>query len=176
MSYLRGQDRSIHQSLYAYLSTQLGVLGWTTTGPWPFNASAGVTLLEEMPEINTAVAPNTVAFTEGVVPDDKLGELGAATGGLWLSERTYFVDVLGESVGIAKALTGDIKGIFGGRFTGTSRIQYLIDYSQYPAVQTDHLLEITDITTETPMNQAAFKAHWMTVKMTVEHQFTATMD
>lgn len=176
MSYIRGQERSVHQTLYTVLSSNLTTLGWIGSSGWPFGASTGVTLVEEMPLVNTAVLPNTVAFTEGLNPDDKAGEIGAASGGLWLGEHTFFIDVLGESMGIAKAIRDDIKAIFGGRLSGTSRLIYLTDYSAAPPVQTDHLLEVTDIQTETPVNQSAYKANWITVKLTVEHQFTATMD
>lgn len=131
MAYIRSQDRMVYQSVFDYVSAQLDALGWnsSTVADLPFGATVPITLLEEQldPKL-TAMAPNTVAMSEGMQPDDAEGELGASYGGLWIIRHTLFIDVYGESIGVAKALSSDLRGMFTGKLPGTSRYLPMTDY------------------------------------------------
>lgn len=169
MSYIRGQERMVYQTTYDYLYAQLTALGWfAAVGSLPFGATAAITLTEELPLVNTAVAANTVAFTEGKTTDDAAGEVGA---GLFLTTFTFFVDVYGENIGIAKAIASDVRAILTGKLTGTNRYQVLTDYSVTPNVPTTALIEYKDIEVERPLNQE-FQRSWEVVKVTAELQWT----
>jgi hypothetical protein len=122
----------VYQTVYELMKTQLQALGWFDSEP-PFGASVPATLLEEQldPKL-AAMAPNTVAMSEGMQPDDQEGELGASYGGLWIIRHTLFIDVYGESIGVAKALSSDLRGVLTGRLPGTSRYLPMTDYSLEP--------------------------------------------
>lgn len=176
MAYLRSQERMVHQSVADLLETQLTLLGWTATDvdTLPFGATVPVTLVDQVPTDGTAIAPNTVSLTEGAVPDDVEGELGCAAGGLWSASHTFFVDVYGESSGVAKALTSDLRAVFTGRLPGTSRTLALTDYSQSPpAPAPGHLLSFEDVEVDRPTNSPA-RVRWEVVKLTCVHLFNAT--
>ena len=144
MAYIRNQERMVYQTVLDYVRSQLDVLGWLATDPnlLPWGATVPLTWLEETPDPKLeSLRPNTVAFAEGQVPDDIDLELGAAGGGLWSSEHTFFIDVYGESLGVAKALASDLRAVLTGRLPGTHRYQPMLDYSVVPAVPAPgHLL------------------------------------
>src|SRR5206468_8656570 len=97
-----------------HVRLHLYMLGWLNldVSQLPFGATTAVTIVEETPEPKLGpMAPNTIAFSEGNVPDDAEGELGAASGGLYSVDHTFFIDIYGESVGVAKALSSAIRGI-----------------------------------------------------------------
>ena len=174
MAYIRNQDRMVYQSVADLLQSQLQQLGWTSATP-PFGATVPITFLEEVldPKLS-AMAPNTVAMTEGIQPDDTEGELGAAFGGLWEIRHTFFMDVYGENISVAKAISSDIRGILTGRLPGTSRYLYLTDYSLVPpAAATDHTLRFEDVEVDRPLGGAG-KLRWEVVKATAVHEYVAT--
>jgi len=171
--YIRNQDRMVSQSVFDYVGAQLNGLGWNSTTP-PFGATAPITLLEEQldPKL-AAMAPNTVAFSEGHQPDDTEGELGAAYGGLWTVRHTFFVDIYGESIGVAKALSSDVRGIFTGRLPGASRYLLMKDYSAQPPTPTPgHLIHFEDVEVSRPMTGIS-KLRWEIVKATAVHEYNA---
>jgi len=174
MAYVRGQDRMVYQSIFAYVSAQLDTLGWNSDTP-PFGASVPITLLEEQldPKLG-AMAPNTVAMSEGAQPDDIEGELGASYGGLWIIRHTLFIDVYGESIGVAKALSSDLRGVFTGRLPGTSRYLPMTDYSlNPPAPAPGHMLRFEDVEVDRPLGGPS-KLRWEVVKATAVHEYNAT--
>lgn len=177
MSYIRGQERMVYQTTFDLLQAQLTALGWLATDvdTLPFGATTLVTLLETAPDPKlSAIKPNTVAFSEGKTPDDAEGELGAAYGGLWEATHTFFIDVYGESSGIAKAITSDIRAVLTGRLPGTNRYVPMNDYSATPvAAAPGHLLRFDDVEIDRPM--ATTGMHWEVVKVTAVHQFSAPM-
>lgn len=171
MSYIRGQERSVAQTVHDYLLAQLTTLGWfAAVGSLPFGAQDAVTLTEEMPVVDGPILPNTVAFTMGVIPDDEPGELGASGGGLWLTTYTFFVDVFGENKSMARAIASDVRAVLAGKLAGTNRFQQLIDFSQTPPVLTAALIEFKDIESVEPTNQI-YQRDWAAVKVTAELQF-----
>lgn len=175
MVYIRNQDRMVYQTVYNHMVTQLGILGWNSATP-PFGAQSAITILEEAPDFKGgAIQPNTVAMSEGAQPDDEEGELGASYGGLWIIKHTFFIDIYGESTGVAKALSSDLRGVFTGRLPGTSRYIRMIDYSlNPPAPAVDHLLRFEDVEIDRPMGGTPSKLRWEVVKATCVHQYNAT--
>ena len=175
MAFIRSQERMVYQTVMDHLQTQLTALGWLGTDPnaLPFGATVPLTWLEATPDPKlTAMAPNTVAFSEGDLPDDTEAELGASLGGLWTVNHTFFVDIYGESQGIAKALTADIRGILNGRLA--NRYQPMMDYSQTPVVEAPgHLLHFESVDVARPLNQPS-QLRWEVVKATCVHEFNAT--
>jgi hypothetical protein len=177
MAYIRSQDRMVYQSVFAYVSAQLNILGWksSTVADLPFGATVPITLLEEQldPKL-AAMAPNTVAMSEGAQPDDQEGELGASYGGLWIIRHTLFVDIYGESIGVAKALSSDLRGMFTGKLPGTSRYLPMTDYSlNPPAPAAGHMLRFEDVEVDRPLGGAS-KLRWEVVKATAVHEYNAT--
>jgi hypothetical protein len=164
----------VYQSIFDYMTAQLDALEWNSSTP-PFGASVPITLLEEQldPKLG-AIAPNTVAMSEGMQPDDEEGELGASYGGLWIIRHTLFVDVYGESIGVAKALSSDLRGIFTGRLSGTSRYLPMTDYSlNPPAPAPGHLLHFEDVQVDRPLGGPS-KLRWEVVKATAVHEYSAS--
>jgi hypothetical protein len=171
MSYIRGQERMVYQAVHDYLHAQLDALGWFSATP-PFNATSPVTLLEYIPDKTGPAQPNTVAFTSGV-EEDSDGELGNAGGGLHLTEYVFFIDIYGESQGVAKALASDVKAILSGRLPGSSRYHQLTDYSQSPPAPAEgHVFHFEHIEVHRPAGQE-FKRNWEVVKVTVIHEYNA---
>lgn len=172
MAYIRNQERMVYQTILDYLTTQLTTLGWmaASPGPWPFGATTAVTIKEEVPNIEGAIPDNTVAYTMGTTPDDKPGEMGAGAGGLWLTEFTFFIDVFGENIGVAKAIASDVRAVLTGKLTGTNRNLTMTDYSQTPAAPSSANIEFTDVTMDRPVNLT--QRNWMTIKVTAELQYT----
>jgi len=173
MAYIRNQDRMVYQTVFNHISSQLNLLGWTSLTP-PFGAQSAITLLEEAPDFKgSAIKPNTVAMSEGAQPDDVEGELGASYGGLWIIRHTFFIDVYGESTGVAKALSSDLRGVLTGRLPGTSRYILMTDYSlNPPAVAAGHLLHFEDVEIDRPMGSPS-KLRWEVVKATCVHHYHA---
>lgn len=173
MAYVRGQERLVYESVNDYVVAKLTTLGWIGTGPYPFAATVGVTLLDTVPQKTAAIEPNSIAFTSGTDDADTPGELGASGGGLWITEHVFFFDIYGESQGIAKALASDLRAILTGRLTGTSRYFPFKDKTVTPNVTLDdHLLHFEDVVTETPVAQD-YKRDWRVVKCTVVHEYNA---
>lgn len=174
MAYIRSQDRMVYQSVADLLTSQLDSLGWNDPEP-PFGATVPITFMEEQAESKlAAIVPNTVAMSEGASPDDEEGELGAAYGGLWVIRHTFFIDIYGESIGIAKALASDLRGVLTGRLPGTSRYFLLTDYSlNPPAPAAGHLLHFEDVEVDRPMGGVG-KLRWEVVKATAVHEYNAT--
>lgn len=173
MAYVRGQERLVYESVHDYLEDQLTTLGWIGAGPYPFAATAPVTLLDSVPDKTAPIAPNSVAFTSGTDDADAPGELGASGGGLWITEHVFFVDIYGENQGIAKALAADIRAVMTGRLPGSSRYFPFMDKTVQPPVEAEgHLLHFEDVVTETPVAQD-YKRDWRVVKCTVIHEYNA---
>lgn len=177
MTYLRNQERMVYQSVLDYMKAQLTTLGWfnTDTDTLPFGATISLTWIEEALDPKLAeIQANTIAFSEGDLPDDEEGELGAALGGLWSVNHTFFIDVYGESRGVAKAIASDVRAILTGRLDGTSCYQDLLDYSSVPAaVAPGHLLHFEDVEITRPMT-APSKLRWEVIKATCVHEFNAS--
>ena len=176
MGFIRNQERMVYQSVMDHLEAQLTALGWLTSDPdqLPFGATVPLTWMEAVPEPKTEpLKVNTVAFSEGDTPDDAEAELGAAHGGLWSVEHTFFVDIYAESLGVAKALASDVRAILNGKMVGSSRYITMRDYSLTPpADASGHLLHFEDIEVARPMAQPS-KLRWEVVKATCVHEFNA---
>lgn len=177
MAFIRNQERMVYQTVFDHVRANLAALGWLNLDPeqMPFGATTPVTIIEETPEPKLGpIAANTIAFSEGRTPDDGEAELGAAHGGLWSVEHTFFIDIYGENVGIAKALSSDVRAILAGKLPGTSRYLPMKDYSgAAPVAAAGHLLHFEDVEVDRPMGSPA-KLRWEVVKATCVHEFTAT--
>jgi hypothetical protein len=174
MSYIRGQERMVIQTTIDYVTASLTTLGWfLTAGSLPYGAQYPVQIVDDLPDLEKAIAPNTVSIVEGKTLDDEPGELGASGGGLHLTKQVIFVDVFGENIGMAKAIAADVRAILTGKLDSpvTSRFQVLKDYSVNPAVGTTALIEYQDIEMDRPLNQE-FQKTWMTLHVTAELQWT----
>lgn len=173
MTFIRGQERMVSQTVGEYLFTQLDALGWFAQDA-PFGATGPLHLIDYVPAAHQELQPNTLGFTAGPeLPDDE-GELGASWGGLWLVNHVFFVDLYGESQGIARALASDVKAILNGRLPGCGRIQQMRDFTTTPPSLADgHFIEFSDVQVETPPEQP-YKRTWRVVKLIAQHQFSAT--
>lgn len=173
MSYVRGQAAYAEETVRRALTDQLTALDWFATDPstLPYGATTAVTLIDYLPAKETAVADNTVAMTSGDEDDDVDQELGAASGGLFMTTRVYFLDIFGESQGIALRIADDIKAILTGKLPGTNRYVPVLDPVNGGTLA-GHLLEFTNVTRTKPVS-ADYKRNWQVVKATVEHTFSA---
>lgn len=178
MSYVRGQAAYAEEAVRQYLLAQLGALGWlndptaTPPGVLPYGATAPITLIDFLPDADRAVAPNTLAMTSGDEDDDVPQEMGAAYGGVYETQRPFFIDIFGEGDGIALRLADDVKGVLTGKFTGTLRYQPVPDPVN-GGVLAGHLLEFDSVTRAKPQN-TDYKRHWQVVKVLVRHRFSAS--
>jgi len=167
----------VYQSVLDHVKSHLDDLGWFTSNPdeLPFGARVPLTWVEDAPDPKLGeIQPNTVAFSEGDLPDDIEGELGASLGGLWSVHHTFFIDIYGETRGIARVLASDIRAILTGRLADCSRYQNVYDYSVSPAtVAPGHLLHFEDVEVTRPMT-APGKLRWEVVKLTAIHEFNAS--
>lgn len=170
--YVRGQERMVTQQTFDTMrDTLYGPLGWDglLLGRLPFQATVKPTILEDSTssnKIKTDVqVKNTIGFSEGQMPPDDSLELGD---GLQEQVHTYFVDIYGESLSIARQLAHDVRGIFTDRH-GRSCVE-LLDYSQdgHP-VMVGHLVFYEDVETEYP--ETLSERDWAVVKITARHQF-----
>lgn len=173
MAYVRGQERLVYEAVKDYLTAQLTALGWIGPAPHPFGATTGVELLDTIPEKTAPLAVNTIAFTSGVDQADMEGELGCASGGLWVTDHVFFLDIFGENQGISKAIQADIRAMMTGRLPGSSRYFPFVDKTQTPPVTpSGHLLHFEDVVSDTPLGQD-YKRDWRIVKCTVVHEYNA---
>jgi hypothetical protein len=177
VAFIRNQERMVYQTVFDHVRTHLDLLGWMSSNPlmMPFGASVPVTIVEETPEPKLGpLAPNTIAFSEGRTPDDSEGELGASWGGLWVVDHTFFIDIYAENIGIAKALSSDLRAVLAGRLPGTSRYLPMNDYSGAQVTPAEgHMLHFEDVEIDRPMGSPS-KLRWEVVKATCVHEFTAT--
>jgi len=177
MAYVRGQAAYAEETVRRVLHDQLVSLGWmfdVVPDPLPmlpYSATTPVTLIDYLPAKESAVADNTVAMTSGDEDDDVDQELGAASGGLFQTTRVYFLDIFGESQGIALRIADDIKAVLTGKLPGTNRYVPVVDPVNGGTLA-GHLLEITDVTRTKPQS-TDYKRNWQVVKCTVGHTFSA---
>lgn len=176
MAYLRGASRHVTQTISDYLSAQMGALGWMDPANLPWAATQVVTLLDYVPKpsgLPTDV--NTVAFTAGTENDDKPGETGAASGGLFWTEYVFFLDIFGENQSIASAIADDLKAILTGKLANTNRWQAVTDYSQVPPAPAAGYdkVEFTDIVRTRPLH-SDYQRDWQIVKFTACHWYDAS--
>jgi hypothetical protein len=174
--FIRSQERMVYQTVMDYLESNMASLGWMATDveTLPFGATAPITWMETTPDPKLGpIVANSIAFSEGDVPDDTDLEMGANLGGLWSVDHTFFIDIYGESQGVAQALSSDLRAILTGRLPGTARYQPLMDYSVVPAVAAaGHLLHFEDVEITRPVAQPS-KLRWEVVKATAVHEFNA---
>lgn len=173
MAEVRGQERFVYeQVLHIVEDHLLTTLGWdgVDLGHLPWGALTALTFVDRPPDVKPGpVEPNTIAFSEGALPEPLDIELGAEHGGLWAQEHTFFVDIYGESAGMAKAIAGDVSAIFRGRL-GVPRY-HVLDGLVGPLV--GHYLHFEDIEISFPAVGAAAKTHWTVVKATCVHEFNS---
>ena len=173
MAWVRGQERYVYEEVNARLkSGLLSGMGWDGSllnGGLPFGAHTPLTFVESLPDIGgTAVVPNSIALSEGDLPDDVEQELG---GHLVAVTHTFFVDIYGEDPSISRAIAGDVRAIFTGRVPGLSRSIVLTDWTQ-PARPPlpGHLLHFEDVEVTRPANQGVGRTTWTVVKFTAVHE------
>ena len=178
MTYIRGQERFVHEELVQRVRTGLlGALqydGSLTGGALPWGITYPLTFVEQPPDplVSGAkiesVAPNTVAVSEGrLVPDDEL-ELG---GVLRESIHTFFIDIYGETRGAARCIALDLRALLTGKINGYPIIFPLRNWavSGKPAIA-GHELEIEDVEVDYPAVGNPTKMHWAVLKLTMLHR------
>jgi hypothetical protein len=177
MTYIRGQERFVHEELVQrvrnglleglqYDGVALGGLPWGLTTP--------LTFVEQPPDPLVAgaktdvVEPNTVAISEGrLVPDDEL-EMGS---GLSESIHTFFVDVYGETRGAARVIALDVRALLTGKVDGYPIIFPLRNWAVTgKPVIAGHELEIEDVEVDYPAVGNPTKMHWAVIKLTMLHR------
>lgn len=182
MVYIRGEERFVAEEVIERV--RVGLLEgcqWNgaglPTGQLPWGASVPLTFVEAPPDpLNAgakvdAVAPNTVAISEGPLPPDSELELGS--GRFVETTYTFFVDVYGENRSIARCIALDVRALLTDRMPGYSSYLPLRDWrnNARPALP-GHQLRIEDVETEYPALGNASKMHWAVVKLTVVHEHT----
>jgi hypothetical protein len=177
MPYVRGQERFVYeQVVHRVRDLMLDHLQWDgslSADPdnpqYPWGATRGITWLEMVPDPKLgSVDPNTVAISEGPMPDDEELELG---GGLNETTHTFFVDIYGESHSIAKSMAGDVRSILTGR-GGVSRYFPLEDWASPGRPElAGHMLHFEDVEIEFPGVGSVAKLHWVVVKAVCVHEF-----
>ncbi len=183
MSFVRGQERFVYQAVFERLQQGLLTgLDWagTTLGTalvplYPYGATWPLAFQEQSLDPKLApIVPNTIAISEGRIPDDVDLELGAESpGGLTSTTHTFFIDVYGESQSIARCIASDVRTLLTARLPGASRYLTLPDYlaAGAPALA-GHLMHFTDVEVDFPAVGSAAKLHWVVVKVTVEHEWS----
>lgn len=178
---VRGQERFVYEQVLAIIKVNLLTgLGWdgTALSHLPWGALTALTFVDRPPDTKPGpVAPNTIAISEGAVPDEVDEEMGALGGGLWSQMHTIFVDIYGENAGVAKSIAGDVTAILRGvNFGSVSFPRYwpLTDFTgQTSNPLPGHILRFESIQTEHPAVGAPAKTHWTVVKATCVHEFNA---
>lgn len=172
MAYVRGQTAYAEETLRAYLVEQLTALGWYgSVSTLPYGATQAVTLTDFLPAQSVKLVNNTIAMTSGDESDDDEAELGAAGGGLHTTERVYFLDIFGESQGIALRIADDLKAVLTGKLPGTARYQHVRDPVN-GGVLAGHLLHFDNVLRTKP-TAADYQRFWQVVKLTCVHEFNA---
>lgn len=170
MAYVRGQERMVTQLAFITVrDTLMGPLGWDgqLLGRLPFQATVTPVIVEQG-DTKVKVNPlgkNAIGFSEGMMPNDEILQLGD---GLQSQTHTFFVDIYGESLSIAKQLAHDVRGCFTDRH-GPSVVQ-LPDFTQasHPPLP-GHLVTYDNIVTEFP--ESLDQRNWAVVKLTAVHEF-----
>lgn len=104
------RDRLVHDSLYNYVKNGLTAIGWMNSG----RQHAPLVLVPEMKDWEEELALNTITVSPSNVYDEQW-ELGSyAT----KNTTTYWIDVYGESEALGLQISGDIRDILRGKFTG----------------------------------------------------------
>lgn len=172
MAYVRGQAAYAEETLRGYLVDQLTTLGWySSPSLLPYGATQPVTLIDYLPAQSVKLVNNTIAMTNGDEGDDVEAELGAGGGGLHTTQRVYFIDIFGESQGMALRIADDVKAVLTGKLPGTSRylpVQDLVN----GGVLAGHLLHFEDVVRTKPTNND-YQRFWQVVKLTMIHEFNA---
>lgn len=138
---MRHRQRHLHKTLCEHVRGLLDAGGWF--GPnVPFGAAPAV--LQEMApdDLTTMPAPDTVAVsmgTEAGVDDEEIG------GGLLSCRTEFYVDVFGQDLSTAVALSSDVRD-------GLSRATVpLLDFSTNPAGDpTGGLIEFDEVAIDIP--------------------------
>lgn len=177
MAYLRGQERFVLQGMLEFLRERLDALGWMTpdvgTGLYAYGAVTPVTIIDHVLAENADIPQNTIAMTQGEIPDEDEAELGSGLGGLWRAEHYVFIDIWGENQGIAKSIQADVLAILRGRLPLTSRSILLKDYSlAVPVAAAGHSIEFEEVHGTTPERQP-YKKDWRSVKVLAVHWYNA---
>lgn len=178
MTYIRGQERFVHEELVQRvrtgLLTALQYDGSLPDDALPWGLSVPLTFVEQPPDplVSGAkvdsVAPNTVAISEGrLIPDEEL-ELG---GGVVETVHTFFVDIYGETRGASRVISLDVRALLTGKVDGYPVIFPLRNWAVTgtPAIP-GHELEIEDVEIDYPAVGNPTKQHWAVVKLTILHR------
>lgn len=148
------RDRLIHESMLKNLETHLTTLGWFDAG----REHAPIIMIDEFPNDNAEVAPNTLAVSLGD-GDGVPRELGAKNES---HEMVIFVDFFAENDSIGRDVRGDVYAYFRGKQT-----QIVYDYSaggaQFATV--DILDDIEKRKPDRAVNK--WQKHWYVVSFTL---------
>lgn len=107
------RDRLIHDSIYHMIEDSLRDLGWFDSG----RRHRPVIVVPEPVDEETQLQPNIISISDEASMLDEV-EMGS---NLTEYRWEYWIDVYGESLAIAKHLTGDIRAILEGKFNSIGR-------------------------------------------------------
>ncbi len=148
------RDRLIHESILKNLEARLTTLGWFAAG----REHAPITMIDEFPNDNAEVAPNTLAVSLGD-GDGVPRELGAKNES---HELTMFVDFFAENDSVGRDVRGDVYAYFRG-----NQIQPVYDYSTGGA-QFGTVEVLDDIQKRKPDRAVnKWQKHWYVVSFTI---------
>lgn len=175
MAWVRGQDQLVYQRVYRQLRDRMLVdLGWDGQAlgrmPWGAERPLQIHDMPFDPKLE-ALEPNYIAMSEGLLPDDEERQMG---GGLEETSHTVFIDILAESIPIAKRIASDVRSILVGKAPGCSRYLSLLDYTEPgEPVLPGHLIHLESIEVSFPdgIVKSSGGAHWAVVKATAVHEW-----
>lgn len=169
MTFLRHAARHVHKTVFDYLDDALDDLGWKDSSTTPFGATP-VTLISRPVVMgdrldDALVKPGLMAVTLG---DEHPSEMEEVGGPLSAQEYPIFVDLFQDNEAVATALATDVRDIFMGRFSGTTRFLTVKDGATGLAVP-GWTMEFEDIMRVRP--ETALPYYWQVVKVTATAYF-----
>jgi hypothetical protein len=169
----RFRSRHVHRTVAEFLHEKLRELGWVND---PVNFGAKPVIFREIqPDENgLAVEANTVSVSAGDLGTEAESQLG---GGIYEVVIPFFIDVYGESSGVAQSIGEDLK-----EQVGYGRILPLLDWSdvQLPIPAYGAYIEFENATgPERPQASqvsADFRRNWRVVKVEAHVHYAETGD
>ena len=156
------RDRFIHESIKSNVVTLLTTLGWFAAG----REHSPLVVIDEFPDDNAEVAPNTLAFSlgDGAGADLELGNNDES------HEMVMFIDFFAESDSVGRHVRGDIY-----EFLRANEIQSVYDYGTSGDPQFAQVEILDDIEKRKPDRAVnSWQKHWYVVSFTILDERTYT--
>lgn len=156
------RDRFIHESIKNNAVDHLTILGWFDSG----RQHSPIVVIDEFPDENAEVAPNTLAFSlgDGSGVDLELGNNDES------HEMVMFIDFFAESDSVGRHLRGDIYEFF-----RANERQPVFDYDSVGEPQFAQVEILDDIEKRKPDRAVnIWQKHWYVVSFTILDERTYT--